>query len=79
MPSAFFGRPSDGAAVVVGENDDRHVFQRGVEHPLAGAVERVTIDKRDASIHRARRLGLIEPETTPQTSTTASEASPNSG
>ncbi|MCY1309380.1 hypothetical protein D9M70_594700 [compost metagenome] len=45
----------DGAAVVVGENDDRPAVQAGTEHPLARDIEIVAIDQ---GVHgRIARIG----------------------
>jgi len=42
------GTAGDHAAVIIGENDNRHAFEPGIEYPLAGDVEIVSIDQGEA-------------------------------
>ena len=64
-----FGRPGDGAAVVVRQDDDRHADQAGIERALAGDVVVVAVDQRDRRAHGTWRA---TPTTTPQISTFSS-------
>ena len=70
-------RAGDGAAIVVGEHQDRHAQELGVEGALAGDVEVVAVDQGERARlgHGPGQASLrTTPTTTPQTSVPSSSS-----
>ena len=73
------GGAGDGAAVVVGQHDDRPLRKPAIEHPLAGAVKRIAVDEgENASGHRVRSRCRFQ-VTTPQIRASLSSAAAKAG
>ncbi len=55
MPRAFASRPSDSAAIIVGQDNDRPPLQVRPKDALTGNVEIIAVDEAKKMVHRFYR------------------------